>query len=176
MKKILSLILATLMVLTAVAALAAPSKTAADMAFVIRTVCEHGEGVVIRIIDPTELSDKIIADAVTAEKAADLFDDATKAALGEDAYELNELWPIDVFGYEVGVHGTVKAYFQFPTAYTAEQPLTVVLGHFNGEELTGNTVLEAKLADDGSVEVIFPESAIVKMLEDGLTMMYVLNK
>ncbi len=176
MKKILSLILATLMVLTAVAALAAPSKTAADMAYVVSTVCEHGEGVEIRIIDPAELSDKIIADAVVVENPVDLFDEATKTALGEEAVEMNELWPIDVFGYEVGVHGTVKAYFQFPTAYTAEQTLTAVLGHFNGEELTGNTVLEAKLAEDGTVEVIFPEDAIVKMLEDGLTMMYMLNK
>jgi len=187
MKKILSLILATLMVLTAVAALAeaAPSKTAEDMAYVVKTVESNGgEGVEIRIVDPTELSDKILAAVLKAlEENADvlaLFDEETQKALAEKLpegaeVELNELWPIDVFGYQKDVHADLISEISFPTVYTAEQTILAVIAHYNGEEIVASNILEGKLLEDGTVEFLFPVDTILSMLDDGTTMLYVLN-
>ena len=185
MKKILSLILATLMVLTAVAALAeaAPSKTAVDMAYVVKTTAESGEGVIIKIIDFTEAFEKLLQDTLdtltNGAKPIELFGEGTQEALktkvGEEAeLELNELWSIEVYGYQQDVHGAVTANFYFPTVYTAEQTLVAVIA-IQTEAGVEEYVLDGTLVEDGTVDVVFSADVIVKMLEGTQNAIYMLN-
>lgn len=185
MKKILSLILATLMVLTAVAALAeaAPSKTAEDIAYVVKTVDSNaGEGVIIKIIDFTEDFEKLLQDTVDAlangTKVVELFSEGTQEALAaklaDAEVELNELWPIDVFGYQEDVHGDLTGTFYFPTVYTAEQTLVAVIA-IQTEAGVEEYVLDGTLLEDGTVDVVFPADVIAKMLSGTATQLYMLN-
>lgn len=186
MKKILSLILATLMVLTAVAALAeaAPSKTAEDMAYVVKTVDSNsGDGVIIKIVDLTETFEKLLQDTLDAltngTNPIELFAEGTQEALNtklgaEAEVELNELWPIDVFGYQQGVHGDLTGTFYFPTVYTAEQTLVAVVA-VNTADGVKEFVLDGTLLDDGNVDIVFPAEVIAEMLAGTETNLYMLN-
>lgn len=183
MKKVLSLILATLLVLTSVAALAeaVPSKTTGDLASVKEVVAENGTGVSIVIVEANDAVLKIMTEAVEAilngTDAVAVFNENTQKAIaekvGDKALALNEMHPIEVIGY-TDAHGAVTATFELPTKYTAEQTLVAVACVFAGG-VDEEFVMEAVANEDGTVKVSFPADVLKKIVAGEDTVLSILN-
>ncbi len=182
MKKVLSLILATLLVLTSVAAVAEalPSKTTTDITVVNEAVAENGE-VTITVVEPTEKVLEALTAAVEAvlggAKAETIYTEATQAAiaekLGDAELELNEIVAVAAPEY-TEENGTVTAKFTFATAYTADQKLVAVVTTYAGEAVE-EFVLDAAANEDGTVSVSFTVEAMAKIAAADAATLAILN-
>ncbi len=183
MKKVLSLILATLLVLTSIAAVAEevlPSKTTSDLAEVTEVAAENGE-VVLTVVEESDKYVEVLAATVEAvlngTAPADLFTADTKAAIvekaGEAELELNEMVAIAAPDY-TAENGAVTAKFTFETLYTAEQTLIAVVSCYTGEAVE-EIVLDAKADEAGAVVVSFTADAMAKIAAADSAILAILN-
>lgn len=182
MKKVLSLILATLLVLTSVAAVAEalPSKTTTDITVVNEVVAENGE-VIITVVEPTEKVLEALTAAVEAvlggAKAVTIFDEDVQAAIaekmGDVELELNEIVAVAAPDY-TEENGAVTAKFTFATAYTAEQKLVAVVCTYTGD-VHEEFVLDAAANEDGTVSVTFTVEAMAAITAADAATLSILN-
>lgn len=182
MKKVLSLILATLLVLTSVAAVAEalPSKTTTDITVVNETVAESGE-VVISVVEPTEKVLEALTTAVetilSGEKAVSIYTEDTQAAIAakvaDAELELNEIVAVSAPAY-TAENGAVTAKFTFATVYTAEQTLVAVVTVYTADAVE-EIVLDAAANEDGSVTVSFTADAMAKIAAADAATLAILN-
>lgn len=183
MKKVLSLILATLLVLTSIAVVAEevlPSKTTSDLVEVLEVTAENGE-VVITIEEASEKYEEVVAavvEAVTNGTApVDLFAADTKTAItavtGDAELELNEMVAIAAPDY-TDENGAVTAKFTFETLYTADQTLVAVVTTYTADAVE-EIVLEAEADEAGAVVVKFTAEAMAKIAAADSAILAILN-
>lgn len=186
MKKVLSLILATLLVLTSVAAMAeaVPSKTTEDITVVTEAVAENGGAVEITVVDSAanekvlEVLTTVVETVVAKEDAVTIYTEETQAAIAAKlpegaALAMHEVCAIDAPAYEAE-DGAVTAKFTFPTVYTAEQTLVAVVSLYTGEAVE-EIVLDAVANEDGSVSVTFTADAMAKIAAADVAVLAILN-
>ena len=169
MKKIIALVLALMMVLCAVSALAADSKSNNNI----------GNGTVVTGNEKTEEEVKIvkvgdtaatkaIKDAVTAAfqggNVLDAFPDAVKAQLPEDAATVNEMDTYQLDGDVSGMN-SLTLVFKFETPYPEGEEVTVLLiipAAEEGGEAEWIT-LKGKANADGDVVVTVDAATLAKV-------------
>lgn len=188
MKKVLSLILAALLVLTSVAALAeaVPSKTTSDITVVNEVVTESGAKVEIAIVEPTDevvtaLTAVIEAVINGTKTVAEVYttdtQDAIAAKLPEGAkvedLELNEVVAISAPAYKAE-DGSATATFTFATAYTPAQTLVAVVTTYKAG-VAEEDVVDAEANADGSVTVAFTADVMAKVAAADATTLAILN-
>lgn len=165
MKKFVSMILALALVLTSCVAFAAtPSFGGGNLT--------EAKGFVVYIVDENELPDwfSAKAEAVAAtENVLDCFDDATKAGVvgafdTADDLTVYELNGVACAGYEESM-GDVAVEILFPTVFTADQQVAVVLGFNNGETMDW-AVLDASALENGDVEMTFTADMLTRMMSE----------
>lgn len=183
MKKVLSLILATLLVLTSIAAVAEevlPSKTTSDLAEVTMVAAENGE-VIITVVEESDKYVEVLAATVEAvlngTAPADLFTADTKTVITDMVdpanLELNEMVAIAAPDY-TAENGAVVAKFTFETLYTAEQTLIAVVTVYTADAVE-EIVLEANADEAGAVEVKFTADAMAKIAAADTAILAILN-
>ena len=172
MKKILALLMAAMMVLSAVSALAAGSPSPKPI--VVNPVVEELEEAVV-----TVLEDQSAAEALAAEMSAADYDaavlkqetqDAITALLPENV-DIKELVASELVALAaIKSDKPVDVTFGFTTEYTADQTVINVLKVEDTEIILDNTV-----NDDGTLTVAFTVDALAAM-KDNTGVMIVLSK
>ena len=178
MKKVVALLIALMLCLTAVAfAEAVPSKTTGDMtAFKVA-----GENV------PADAKFAIgaaAANELSAAEVANLKAKGVAAYFGEDVEldadaTVNEFCPFVASNYEEA-YGNVKATMQFPTPYTAGEKVVVLIGLVT-ENTDGTQSIEwvayegVGVGSEGAIEVEL-DAAIIVAAQNGTALMAVASK
>lgn len=172
MKKFLAILVALTLMLTAVTAFAAPSKTPGDL------VTVDGNDSLIIFFPQDDESIQLAEDE--AEKLSDAGvdeyfgkADEIAAILGKGPYEVNEFWTVGVKGANT-VDGDVTRVIKFPTPYEADAKVAVLIGLVNGENIAWS-VYEGTGTEDGGVEITFDKDILVK-IEDGTALLAVVSK
>ncbi len=153
MKKILSLVVALIMVLTAVSALAVDSKTADDINNATTNATkEEAEAISLEIIDDTEESATLIQKYKEAYDAGDVMSalpDDVKTKLPEGFDKINEIVTAHFVGDTEKAEGTYEITVTFATPYEAGTEVYLV---FSKLDESGFEVFKGEAQEDGSVK------------------------
>lgn len=192
-KKLISLVLCVLLVLTCANAFAAvPSKTTQDMASVKDVASSTYVGEVKATFSLTDgnvqaTSDELdkIADYVamggvsTVSYFGTEVVDAIAQLLPEvdlDNLELNEIAPLTVADYDEA-YGDLAITFSFATVYAQDQAVVALIGIESAEtqEIVW-TPAEAEVQMDGSVQVVLPQALLVELAAAQNSMITILSE
>lgn len=201
MKKLVSVLIALMLCLTAVAAAeSVPSKTTDDMTNV--SVPSKSTSDMTNINVPTDTAFNVTVPA-TAESVAACDNEIQKlqgsanvaeyfgevknaagevvsltAALGTDTLTVNEFTPLTIENYKEE-YGNVVLNLAFATSYTAGDKVLVMIGLVTVAEDATQTVAwtmyEGAVADDGSINVTL-EPATLIAIQNGTAVMAIINK
>ena len=169
MKKILSLVVALVLVLAAVSALAEGSKTGADIpaATIVNNNADAAEAVSLVIVDDTEASAaliKVFQDAFTAGDVLAPLPEDVRAKIPEEQKNINEMVTAQFVGDVDKLEGTLKVNLKLDTPYEKDQKVTVLFGKL-GEPVAWKT-FEAVGTEEGSIEFILPAGDVMEMGND----------
>ena len=169
MKKILSLVVALVLVMAAVSALAEGSKTGADIpvATVANNNADAAEAVSLVIVDDTEESAaliKVFQDAFAAGDVLSPLPEDVRAQIPEEQKNINEMVTAQFVGDVDKLEGTLKVNLKLDTPYEKDQKVTVLFGKL-GDPVAWK-VFEAAGMEDGSIEFILPAGDVMEMGND----------
>lgn len=187
MKKWLVFVLAAMMMFSAVAYAAAPSKTTSDVTQVLgyessTSVTPEADFAVFVTQDKEEVSQELtkIYDYVATQQQTPItyFDEtvqediAEKLPAGSDlgTLEMNEFITIGEQNYK-DTYGDVAVQFQFVTQYRVGQKLVALIGIYTGDvDVNGNYIVEwvaldAEAQANGSVKILFPADILARMAD-----------
>ena len=149
MKKILSLVLALVLVLGVAGAMAVGSKSQGDM-----TVVTTKAAVTVVTVDDTEETTalkKAFADAIKAGDPKAALPEDVAAKVSDDLKSVNEFVTAKLDG-EVAEGASLTLNLVFPTKYEAGEEVAVLFGIPNGDE-TKWIVADGTVESDGSITV-----------------------
>ncbi len=199
MKKWIGLVAAVAMVLTlGTASAAVPSKTTTDIAGKTEIVSTTGAQVsasftVEQAGDKAPVVEEIIkiSEAVNAQGKApvEYFPAEVQAAIAEKlpevtslkSLEMNEFISISTTGYDA-TYGDVDVAIDVVSTYKAGQKVVALAGIYsgardaNGEYAVEWIPLDAKVVDDGRVQVTFTADALTKMQDAAAASLAVLSE
>ena len=167
MKKILSLVLALVLVLTAVSVFAEASKTNYN----IPVVEDNAPEVVVQL--PEEEIPAVAAVVESLKAAADGGDvlsalpEEIRAALPDDQKNINEIAPIQFIGKEEEVKNDLVITTKFTTLYTPGEKVTVLLARVNVDPVEW-FAFEGTVQDDGSVQYVIPADMVKTFLNEDM--------
>ena len=167
MKKILSLVLALVLVLTAVSVFAEASKTNYN----IPVVEDNAPEVVVQL--PEEEIPAVAAVVESLKAAADGGDvlsalpEEIRAALPEDQKNINEIAPIQFIGKEEEVKNDLVITTKFTTLYTPGEKVTVLLARVNVDPVEW-FAFEGTVQEDGSVQFVIPADTVKTFLNEDM--------
>ena len=167
MKKILALVLALALVLTAVSAFAEASKTIIDIPQVEVDAAE------VEVLLPEEEIPAVAALVESLKAAADGGDvlsalpEEIRAALPEDQKNINEIAPIQFIGKEEEVKNDLVITTKFTTLYTPGEKVTVLLARVNVDPVEW-FAFEGTVQDDGSVQFVIPADTVKTFLNEDM--------
>ena len=169
MKKILSLVVALVLVMAAASALAVGSKTGADIpvATVANNNADAAEAVSLVIVDDTEASAaliKVFQDAFAAGDVLSPLPEDVRAQIPEGLTNINEMVTVQFEGDVDKLEGTLKVNLKLDTPYEKDQKVSVLFGKL-GEPVAWK-VFEAAGMEDGSIEFILPAGDVMEMGND----------
>ena len=167
MKKILSLVLALVLVLTAVSVFAEASKTNHNI-----PVVEDNEPEVVVVL-PEEEIPAVTALVESLKAAADAGDvlsalpEEIRAALPEDQKTINEIAPIQFIGKEEEVKNDLVVTTKFTTLYTPGEKVTVLLARVTADPIEW-FAFEGTVQEDGSVQFVIPADTVKTFLNEDM--------
>ena len=167
MKKILSLVLALVLVLTAVSVFAEASKTNIN----IPVVEDNAPEVVVQL--PEEEIPAVAAVVESLKAAADGGDvlsalpEEIRAALPDDQKNINEIAPIQFIGKEEEVKNDLVVTTKFTTLYTSGEKVTVLLARVNVDPIEW-FAFEGTGLEDGSVQFVIPADTVKTFLNEDM--------
>ena len=167
MKKILSLVVALVLVLAAVSALAEGSKTGADIPVATVVNNQAKEEVKLVIVDDTEASAaliKVFQDAFAAGDVLSPLPEDVRAQIPEEQKNINEMVTAQFVGDVDKLEGTLKVNLKLDTPYEKDQKVSVLFGKL-GDPVAWK-VYEAAGMEDGSIEFILPAGDVMEMGND----------
>ena len=168
MKKILSLVLALVLVLTAVSVFAEASKTNLNIPVVEDNAPE------VDVLLPEEEIPAVAAVVESLKAAADGGDvlsalpEEIRAALPEDQKNINEIAPIQFIGKEEEVKNDLVVTAKLTTLYTPGKKVTVLLARVTGDTIEWFT-FEGTVQEDGSVQFVIPAGTVKTFLNEDMT-------
>lgn len=178
-KKVATLVLVLMLLMTTVVYAVGPSKQTGDMT---TATVVPAAGVTIAsnfVVDTkgeTEFS-KTVFEELANVKVADYFPQEVLATLpvGITAsnLEINEFMPLVVDNYDA-TYGEMTIAFEFPTPYTPGQAVVAVVGVDNGTEIEW-VVLTCEVQADGSVAITFP-AEVMEQVTSGDAVLMILNE
>ncbi len=200
MKKFALMLASAMLILSTASAMAAvPSKTTTDMTYVksVETVKADGTneaaGWDIEVTeDETPVSEEIakIYDwiAVKGKSAVSYFPEEIQQAIAAllpenfkiENLQMNEFVTLTLTG-DVDTLNDVKVTFTFTTKYTPDQKVVVVVGIYdgtrdaNGQYIVKWIPLDAEVLENGDISVVFPAEVVAQMNDAVATAMAVLN-
>ena len=200
MKKFALMLASAMLILSTASAMAAvPSKTTTDMTYVksVETVKADGTneaaGWDIEVTeDETPVSEEIakIYDwiAVKGKSAVSYFPEEIQQAIAAllpenfkiENLQMNEFVTLTLTG-NVDTLNDAKVTFTFTTKYTPDQKVVVVVGIYdgtrdaNGQYIVKWIPLDAEVLENGDISVLFPAEVIAQMNDAVATAMAVLN-
>ena len=167
MKKILALVLALALVLTAVSAFAEASKTNLNIPVVEDNAPE------VEVLLPEEEIPAVAAVVESLKAAADGGDvlsalpEEIRAALPEDQKNINEIAPIQFIGKEEEIKNDLVITTKFTTLYTPGEKVTVLLARVNVDPVEW-FAFEGTVQDDGSVQFVIPADTVKTFLNEDM--------
>lgn len=167
MKKILSLVLAMVLVLTAVSAFAEASKTNLNIPVVEDNAPE------VEVMLPEEEIPAVAAVVESLKAAADGGDvlsalpEEIRAALPEDQKNINEIAPIQFIGKEEEIKNDLVVTTKFTTLYTPGEKVTVLLARVNVDPVEW-FAFEGTVQEDGSVQFVIPADTVKTFLNEDM--------
>ena len=167
MKKILSLVLALVLVLTAVSVFAEASKTNQN----IPVVEDNAPEVVVQL--PEEEVPAVAALVESLKAAADGGDvlsalpEEIRAALPADQKTINEIAPIQFIGKEEEVKNDLVVTTKFTTLYTPGAKVTVLLARVTVDPIEW-LAFEGTVQEDGSVQFVIPADTVKTFLNEDM--------
>ena len=174
MKKILSLVLILAMVLSAVSALAANSKTSKDTTKTTTTNDEGDESIYLEIIEDTEESTAVIQQFKDAFAAGDVLSplpEDIRSQIPEDRTNVNEMVTAHFVGDTENAVGSYECEIEVPSAYTAGDEVSVVIGMLDGSGAW--SVFPGVVNEEGKVVVTFTADQVKAYGNDPFVLMIV---
>ena len=200
MKKFALMLASAMLILSTASAMAAvPSKTTTDMTYVksVETVKADGTNEAAGWdIEVTEDETPVIEEiakiydwiAVKGKSAVSYFPEEIQQAIAAllpenfkiENLQMNEFVTLTLTG-NVDTLNDVKVTFTFTTKYTPDQKVVVVVGIYdgtrdaNGQYIVKWIPLDAEVLENGDISVVFPAEVVAQMNDAVATAMAVLN-
>jgi hypothetical protein len=165
MKKIFALVLAAIMILSAVGAMAAGSKSSSTISYVVPPE-EPIKVVKTEDNDGTSAIKQAIIDAQANGSAIDGLPAPVKEKLGEGYVNINEMETYKIEGDIDGVSDDVKLVFKFATPYPEGETVILAIGIVPPEGEAEWLVKEGVANADGDVEVTVTKEELQKISDN----------
>ena len=165
MKKIFALVIAAIMILSAVGAMAAGSKSSSTIGYVVPPE-EPIKVVKTEDNDGTSAIKQAIIDAQANGSAIDGLPAPVKEKLGEGYVNINEMETYKIEGDIDGVSDDVKLVFKFATPYPEGETVILAIGIVPPEGEAEWLVKEGIANADGDVEVTVTKEELQKISDN----------
>ena len=167
MKKILALVLALALVLTAVSAFAeVASKTNLDIA----QVEDNSDAVEVKFAAESAEVAALVEAVKAAAQAGDVLSvlpEEIRAALPEDQKNVNEIAPIQFAGKAEEITEDLVIKTKFETPYTPGEKVTVLLARVTVDPIQW-FAFEGTVLEDGSVQFVIPADTVKTFLNEDM--------